>query len=113
MTFVISTSNAFLWTQLESCVAIICVCLPTVKGLITNILPNLISTKGRSTGNRYDLEIENSWKGRGGGKERDEDSSASQERTIRIKRTVDVEVTSGVPEEVVLGRDVFVGANHV
>jgi hypothetical protein len=111
MTFVISTSNAFLWTQLGSCVTIICVCLPTLKGVVAKVVPNLFSPRGRCIGNRYDLEeLDNSWKRTG---EKRVEESASQERNIGIQRTVDVEVTSGVGDEVGVRRDLFVGVNRV
>ncbi len=47
-TDVISTSNAFLWTQVESSVAIICACLPTLKGLLARMMPGLFGSKSRS-----------------------------------------------------------------
>src|ERR1035441_1680826 len=53
---VISTSNAFLWTQVESSVGIICACLPTLKGPITKLFPNLFGSKNRSTRDAYNLE---------------------------------------------------------
>ncbi|KAG9228988.1 hypothetical protein BJ875DRAFT_214150 [Amylocarpus encephaloides] len=110
LTYVISTSNAFLWTQLESCVAIICVCLPTLKGLVSKLAPNIFSTLGRSTKDRYNLEdlsdsrSTTTWVNRKRGQKVKEaisqtdkgleDAQGSQERIIGITRTFDVEVSS-------------------
>jgi hypothetical protein len=112
MTYVISTSNALLWTQVESCVAVICVCLPTLKGLIVKIIPNIFSTKGRSTQESYRLkEIENSWRAKNGKSVRMDDS-ASQESIFGIKKTVMVEVDT---EEghVSDSREIFGDGNRV
>jgi len=86
-------------------VAIICACLPTLKGPITRILPNLFSSKGRTTRDGYNLrdfsskkEANIAWResrniyARSPAK-KDTDETSSQERIIGITKTIDVEVT--------------------
>jgi hypothetical protein len=102
---VISTSNAFLWTQLETCVGIICACLPTLKGPLGKLVPTLFNTsRGRSTRDAYEIDTfdkkasHSAWKdntknSRSATKMSMDDSS-SQERIIGITKTVDVQVTS-------------------
>lgn len=104
MTYVISTSNAFLWTQLETCVGIICACLPTLKGPLGKLLPTLFaSSRGRSTRDAYEIDTFDqkrsaAWKdtsksSRNATRSSIDDSS-SQERIIGITKTVDVQVTT-------------------
>ena len=102
MTYIMSTSNAFLWTQVESCVAIICVCLPTLKGLVVKFVPRLFSTSGRATSNGYngynlDEMDNNHWKDKNPRLRSTVKaglSDDSQERIIGIKRTVDVSIVN-------------------
>jgi hypothetical protein len=113
---VISTSNAFLWTQVESCVAIICICLPTLRGPLGRLMPTIFgSLSSRNTKNSYNLEgmdrnksASHNWKGderifgqRGQRSQRsntdtktDWDETSSQERIIGVTKTVDVEITN-------------------
>lgn len=110
---VISTSNAFLWTQVESCVAIICICLPTLKGPLGRIFPRIFgsTTAAHTSKNTYSLDrVEKNksanqkksfWgqddtlftnKGNSPTKP-DWDETSSQERIIGVTTTVDVEIT--------------------
>jgi hypothetical protein len=52
---IISTSNAFLWTQVESCVAIICACLPLLKGPLTQVFPTIFKSITRTPRESYRL----------------------------------------------------------
>ncbi|OBT49162.1 hypothetical protein VE00_00006 [Pseudogymnoascus sp. WSF 3629] len=106
-----STNRAFLWTHIESCVGIICACLPTLKAPISRVLPKLFPSSWPS-GDRYNLEDVTKgsasaakggagWKDGGsvvmGSKARDSDgdTQGSQERIMGIKKTVDVRVVRG------------------
>jgi hypothetical protein len=53
-----STNRAFIWTQVESCVGIICACLPTLKAPVTRYLPRLLGgSSGKwSSSQGYSLE---------------------------------------------------------
>jgi len=101
----ISESNSFLWTQVEACVGVICACLPTLKGPLKQFFPDLLSIKGRSTRNAYDLNALGKDGGSAGWKESamyssrasakrdtDVDDASSQERIIGITKTVDVHI---------------------
>ncbi|KAH8669517.1 hypothetical protein BGZ60DRAFT_538235 [Tricladium varicosporioides] len=102
MTYIISTSNAFLWTQLEACVAIICASLPTLKGPIMKIMPRIFGTVNRSTRDDYNLDSMNkksgnssaNWKDRNSFHRskptRRDDDSSSQEQIIGITKTVEI-----------------------
>lgn len=104
-----STNRAFLWTQVESCVAIICACLPTLKAPISRVLPKLFPSSWPS-GDRYNLEdvtkgsssaaAKAGWKdgsvfAGSGNKDSDGDTQGSQEQIMGIKKTVDVRVVRG------------------
>jgi hypothetical protein len=106
-----STNRAFLWTHIETCVGIICACLPTLKAPISRVLPKLFPSSWPS-GDRYNLEDVTKgsasaakggagWKDGGsvfmGSKARDSDgdTQGSQERIMGIKKTVDVRVVRG------------------
>ncbi|CAG8977624.1 hypothetical protein HYALB_00011728 [Hymenoscyphus albidus] len=122
MTYVISTSSAFLWTQVESCVAIICVCLPTLKGLIKIVMPTLFTTGIRSAHDGYELdqfhwESSETWKDKrkkshGGKVANIFDERDSEEIIMGIARTVDVEVTKDYSTETTTaGNEIFRGSN--
>lgn len=117
---VISTSNAFLWTQVESCVAIICVCLPTLKGVLGKFMPNLFTTKGRSIQDHYNLDEysggnSKSWrdkKSRKGEVTEIMEDTGSEERIMGITRTVDVRVTKEYSQgSTTAGKESFRGSN--
>ncbi|OBT72710.1 hypothetical protein VF21_08807 [Pseudogymnoascus sp. 05NY08] len=104
-----STNRAFLWTHIESCVGIICACLPTLKAPISRVLPKLFPSSWAS-GDRYNLEDvtkgsaaageKGGWKDGSvfkGSRARDSDgdTQGSQEQIMGIKKTVDVRVVRG------------------
>ncbi|KFY86844.1 hypothetical protein V500_07355 [Pseudogymnoascus sp. VKM F-4518 (FW-2643)] len=107
-----STNRAFLWTHIESCVGIICACLPTLKAPISRALPKLFPSSWPSS-DRYNLEdvpkgsasaaAKGGWKdGAFGGsrnKDSDGDTQGSQEQIMGIKKTVDVRVVRGEGEQ--------------
>jgi hypothetical protein len=102
-----STNRAFIWTQTESCVGIICACLPTLKAPISRLLPKLFSGSKFGTADRYNLEevqkgsagSKGAWKDNSmyesrAVKDSDVETMGSQERIVGIKKTVDVRVVS-------------------
>ena len=98
-----STNRAFLWTHIESCVGIICACLPTLKAPLSRVLPKLFPSSWPS-GDRYNLEdvpkgsasaAKAGWKDGSRNKDSDGDTQGSQEQIMGIKKTVDVRVVRG------------------
>jgi len=121
-TDVISTSNALLWTQIESCVGVICACLPTLKGPIGKLLPNLFTIRGRSTRDAYEIDTVGNngssvtWKDDTQStrpiNSKDHDEVWLQESSVGITKTVDIQVISkdeGIRVKATAGSEIFRG----
>ncbi|KAM5358160.1 hypothetical protein ACJZ2D_015548 [Fusarium nematophilum] len=67
--------NVAIWSTIETCVGVICACLPTVRLLLVRLWPTLGSSSVRSNGNQYQQQHE----------------SSSQSKT-RAKRGCDIEL---------------------
>jgi hypothetical protein len=104
-----ATGEAFIWTQVESDVGIICCCLPPLKAFVTRFVPQIFGKKGWSSkNNAYSLSGVNNnnlssraWRGNRSYPSRtdpERNASSSQEQIIQsIRKTVEVSVVDERP----------------
>src|ERR1700753_1550493 len=99
-----ATGKAFIWTQVESDVGIICCCLPMLKAWTTKYVPSIFGKGSGNSSNAYRMgyvndrsNLSNKWKNPNNIQSRaiyDADATSSQEEIMGIKRTVNVSVTA-------------------
>jgi len=99
-----ATGEAFIWTQVESDVGIICCCLPTLKAFVTRFIPEAFGKNGYSSrNNAYSLSGINNhnvssraWRDNKSFPSQTDpahNASSSQEEIMQsIKKTVEVSV---------------------
>jgi hypothetical protein len=98
-----ATGEAFIWTQVETDVGIICACLPTLKAVLGKLIakiPGNWSTASEAYNLDYMDGSRRRWKDNSKPADRREvDGGSSQERIIGIKKTISVSIAEGNKDE--------------